>query len=64
MMSTGRREQMGRFGKADEMAQVALLSDKASYITGQVIKWMAGWQAKREITPLRGLGRRRTSSSS
>ena len=31
---------LGRFGKADEMAQVALflLSDKASYITGQVIQ--------------------------
>jgi 3-oxoacyl-[acyl-carrier protein] reductase len=31
---------LARFGKADEMAQVALflLSDKASYITGQVIQ--------------------------
>ena len=31
---------LGRFGKADEMAQVALflLSDKAKYITGQVIQ--------------------------
>ena len=31
---------LGRFGKADEMAQVALflLSDKASYITGQVVQ--------------------------
>jgi 3-oxoacyl-[acyl-carrier protein] reductase len=31
---------LGRFGKTEEMAQVALflLSEKASYITGQVIQ--------------------------
>jgi 3-oxoacyl-[acyl-carrier protein] reductase len=36
---------LGRMGRPDEVANVAefLLSDKASYITGQIISANGGW---------------------